>query len=147
MKAGSLDYIDLRIAKGYDRGLQELVNRWVMFWRKRRPNTKKSRAVDKSRKNFCFFSFLIGTIFITDRYNLNHRNNGNNYVILGRDGSGLVTKVGSSVFQVQPGDRVWFAIPHCFQVHTKWIILKSLKYPITFQISYSILNITLSIRF
>ena len=32
VKAGSLDYIDLRISKGYDRGLQELVNRWVMFW-------------------------------------------------------------------------------------------------------------------
>ena len=31
VKAGSLDFIDLKIAKGYDRGLLELVNRWVII--------------------------------------------------------------------------------------------------------------------
>lgn len=56
------------------------------------------------------------TNFICDRYNLNHASGNNSYVILGRDGSGVVTQVGADVFQVQPGDRVWFAIPPCFQV-------------------------------
>lgn len=28
VKAGSLDFVDLKVAKGYDRGLLELVNRY-----------------------------------------------------------------------------------------------------------------------
>ena len=70
------------------------------------------------RSFFVTRHFDIMTNFICDRYNLNHASGNNSYVILGRDGSGVVTQVGADVFQVQPGDRVWFAIPPCFQVHT-----------------------------
>ena len=37
-------------------------------------------------------------------------------IVLGRDGSGVVAKVGEDVYQVTPGDRVWFIVPHYLQV-------------------------------
>ena len=37
-------------------------------------------------------------------------------IVLGRDGSGVVAKVGEDVYQVAPGDRVWFIVPHYLQV-------------------------------
>lgn len=36
-------------------------------------------------------------------------------VILGRDGTGLVSAVGSEVTGLQVGDRVWFVVPPCVQ--------------------------------
>ena len=132
VKAGSLDYIDLRIAKGYDRGLQELVNRWVMFWRKSRGlfSWPFVYSIISILKFFVTRHLDIMTNFICDRYNLNHASGNNGYVILGRDGSGVVTQVGADVFQVQPGDRVWFAIPPCFQVLLQMVVVLAWSKPL-----------------
>jgi len=36
-------------------------------------------------------------------------------VILGRDGTGLVSEIGSEVTGLEVGDRVWFVVPPCIQ--------------------------------
>ena len=45
-------------------------------------------------------------------------------IVLGRDGSGVVAKVGEDVYQVAPGDRVWFIVPHYLQVKKGHIFAK-----------------------
>lgn len=51
---------------------------------------------------------------LVNRYNPNVSTN-NFPVILGRDGAGLVSQVGSSVDNLREGDRVWFVVPYCVQ--------------------------------
>jgi len=36
-------------------------------------------------------------------------------VILGRDGTGVVSEVGQEVHDLKPGDKVWFVVPYCVQ--------------------------------
>ena len=36
-------------------------------------------------------------------------------VILGRDGTGVISQVGSEVTDLKVGHKVWFVVPHCVQ--------------------------------
>ena len=49
------------------------------------------------------------------RYNPNVSTN-NFPVVLGRDGSGVISQCGADVYKFEPGDKVWFVVPNCLQV-------------------------------
>ena len=51
---------------------------------------------------------------LVNRYNPNVSTN-NFPVILGRDGSGVISEVGREVTHLKEGDKVWFVVPHCVQ--------------------------------
>lgn len=51
---------------------------------------------------------------LVNRYNPNVSTN-NFPVTLGRDGTGVVSQVGSEVHNLKVGDRVWFVVPYCVQ--------------------------------
>ncbi|XP_023343617.1 reticulon-4-interacting protein 1, mitochondrial isoform X2 [Eurytemora carolleeae] len=49
-------------------------------------------------------------------------------IVLGRDGTGVVSEVGSDVHNLAPGDRVWFIVPPCYQGSLSSFILLSSEY-------------------
>jgi len=51
---------------------------------------------------------------LVNRYNPNVSTN-NFPVILGRDGTGVITQVGAEVHNLKVGDKVWFVVPYCVQ--------------------------------
>merc|ERR1719195_1907886 len=51
---------------------------------------------------------------LVNRYNPNVSTN-NFPVILGRDGTGVVSQLGSEVTNLRDGDKVWFVVPACLQ--------------------------------
>jgi len=51
---------------------------------------------------------------LVNKYNPNVSSS-NFPVILGRDGSGVISQVGCEVTGLREGDKVWFVVPHCVQ--------------------------------
>jgi len=51
---------------------------------------------------------------LVNRYNPNV-NSSNFPVILGRDGTGVISEIGKDVIDLKVGDNVWFVVPYCVQ--------------------------------
>jgi len=64
---------------------------------------------------------------LVNRYNPN-TSRGTFPVILGRDGTGVVSEVGAGVHNLAVGDKVWFIVPPCYQGSLSSFLLLSSEY-------------------